>query len=92
MQETFRNLIREGFPMYIWLDGEIVPMTEELIRSLDDVEFRQKITPVSNTELTEQAFIQQRLIIKLMFTFNSTRINPIQCVDKTMLIFFDKII
>ncbi len=61
MQETFRNLIREGFPMYIWLDGEIVPMTEELIRSLDDVEFRQKITPVSNTELTEQAFIQQRL-------------------------------
>ncbi|STX52670.1 AAA domain (dynein-related subfamily) [Legionella busanensis] len=61
LQKQILTLIDDGFPVYLWQDGDIKKLTKENVSCLADKAVRNLITPSFPEEISQKAIVQHRL-------------------------------
>ena len=59
-QISCRTLLDEGFPLYVWQNGDVVPLTKETLSLLKEQQIRDRITPVFPEEAKQECVHQHR--------------------------------
>jgi hypothetical protein len=60
-QEKLLQLIKEGFEVYLWQNGTLIPVPEEHVSCLADLKVRQAITPAYPDEIIQIAAIEHHI-------------------------------
>ncbi|STX50350.1 AAA domain (dynein-related subfamily) [Legionella busanensis] len=55
------QLIKDGFPLYLWQDGKVIQLTLETLSNLRNKNVREKITPTWPDKVSQAAIEQHRL-------------------------------
>ncbi|MGQ3889158.1 AAA family ATPase [Legionella sp. CNM-1927-20] len=60
--QSIRRLMEDGFPVYLWQDGQVIALGEENVNCLKKKEVRQLITPTISRKIIADTAAQHHLI------------------------------
>ncbi|STX51862.1 AAA domain (dynein-related subfamily) [Legionella busanensis] len=75
--QKLTQLIKDGFPVYLWQDGEILAMNDRSIRCLKNKSVRQLITPTTRNRMIATANSQHHLIKDQIKILNKFELNQL---------------
>ncbi|WP_419418832.1 AAA family ATPase [Legionella sp. D16C41] len=62
VQQVLMKLLKDGFNLYLWQDGEVKKLTQENLSCLDNQAIRNRVTPVFPEQAIEAAVKAHRLV------------------------------
>lgn len=82
IQCILKQLLENGFSLYVWQNGEIITLNEKNLDRFNDHSFLQKITPIDHSVIFEQALKQHRLIRKKIHFLDDYWIDSLLNIDE----------